>query len=67
MRCHSVIIALIDYKYISPHFSSGIVERAKPIFLLVYNYYYTEWLSLRRVLRPKFFTGIYYFLNITVY
>ena len=33
-----------------------------PNFLLVYIYYYTEWLSLRRVHRPKSFTSIYLLL-----
>ena len=33
-----------------------------PNFLLVYIYYYTEWLSLRRVHGPKSFTSIYLLL-----
>ena len=33
-----------------------------PNFLLLHIYYYTEWLSSRRVHRPKFFTSIYLLL-----
>ena len=34
-------------------------EFLTPNFLLVQIHYYTEWLSLRGVLRPKFFIGMF--------
>ena len=55
----------IFYKYILISIQNGWarVELFPPNFLLVYIYYYTEWLSLSRVHRRKLFTSIYLLLH----